>query len=212
MDVRIPFTCVLTVLTLTLSLTPAIIIWVVFMDVMTSSVDLLRSTTQDSIDRMAEQMQELLISQAIERVTARLMEGENEMLVQRAMVRASGLLDCDLRPSVFDVQGRFLEVLKSRNFVTMKGHSLFSSMSISGAIQVPGTNRTTICMSVSWSATMLDVFLGTVGRTLYQGTLAMDPAMQWNTINVSYVNQATAAPLHVTGKFTLPATAYTVTM
>eukprot|EP00667_Euglena_gracilis_P000980 EG_transcript_980 len=212
MGFRIPFTCVLTVLTLILSLVPAVIIWVVFMDLMTSSVDLLRSTTQDSTDRMAERMQELLILQAIERVTSRLTEGENEMLVQRAMVHASGLLDYDLRPSVFDVRGQFLKALSSRNFVTMKGHTLFSGMTTSGAIQVPGTNRTTICVALSWATILVDTVLGTANRTLYQGTLAMDATMQRSTVNLSYVDQTTAVPLRVLSNTTLPTMAYTVTM
>eukprot|EP00667_Euglena_gracilis_P007116 EG_transcript_7185 len=194
MECRVQFTSVLTVLTLILSLVPAIVIWVVFMDLMTSSVDLLRSTTQDSTDRMAQQMQAMLIAQAMDKVNARLNEGDIGMLEHQAMVRASGLLNANLRPAVFDLHGQFIEALRRPTFMVMAGHALFSGSITQGVIVRNGTTSGHICVSLSWGAIYLDpVRTPHYQRTLYTGTLTLDAAEQVATVNFTYVDQDTGA-------------------
>eukprot|EP00667_Euglena_gracilis_P012848 EG_transcript_13210 len=151
MSCRIQFTFVLTVLTLVLSLVPAIIIWVVFMDLMTSSMDLLKNTTLRSTDSMAVGMQELLMAQAMETVNVRLQEGENEMLAQRSMVRTSGLQQYDLRPSRFDAKTMFLPYVGEHMFNTMKGHALFSTITTAAVIHRAGNAQSLMGHVARWS-------------------------------------------------------------
>eukprot|EP00667_Euglena_gracilis_P029224 EG_transcript_38357 len=148
MRFRISFTFVLTLLTLILSLIPAIVIWVVFMDLMTSSVDLLKGTTHDATDSMAQRIQELLMKEAIQNFDARLTEGDNELQVQRAMIQSSGLLSYDFHPSRFDVRRQFLNPYHNRNFGTMVGHPYFSTLNTIGVIFRNGTD--TMARRVFW--------------------------------------------------------------
>eukprot|EP00667_Euglena_gracilis_P003131 EG_transcript_3139 len=207
MEGRVSFTAVLTALTLILSLVPAVVIWVVFMDLMTTSVNLLKATTQDSTNSMAQGIQTLLITQAVDKLTTRLTEGANELLVQAAMIQASGLLASDLRPSRFDVAGRFLIPYRDRNFVTMKGHAFFSNMGMTGALWSNHSSPTTTRMFwLQWSALYIDVLTGVTGnRTLYLNQLQMHPDEQVATLTTYYADQTMGALLATLQTTTAPA-------
>eukprot|EP00667_Euglena_gracilis_P014858 EG_transcript_15430 len=209
MGFRISFTLVLTVLTLILSLVPAVIIWVVFMDLMTSSVDLLKGSTQGATDSMAQRIQELLMNEALENLNTRLTEGDSEILVQRAMIQSSGLLGYDLHPSRFDVLNQFLTPYRTRNFGTMSGHPYFAASTTTAVIRRNTTNPDTEalrCFWISWVALHVDIVKKTLGnRTLYYGTLAMAPNGLTTQMNSSYVNQVTAAPVYQLSAATYPA-------
>eukprot|EP00667_Euglena_gracilis_P006608 EG_transcript_6666 len=206
MGCRVSFTLVLTLLTLILSLVPAVIIWVVFMDLMTASVELLQGTTRAATDAMAQRIQELLMQEAMDSLNARLTEGDKELLAQRAIVQASGLLDRDLRPARFDVVGQFLAPYQSRNFGTMSGHPYFCNINTIGALYRNGTDAVaTRLFWINWLALFVDACRGTVGnRTLYLSTMAMAPDGQNNQLNSSCVDQVTSLPLRLLSSRTVP--------
>eukprot|EP00667_Euglena_gracilis_P002463 EG_transcript_2463 len=213
MACRVSFTLVLTILTLMLSLVPAIVIWVVFMDLMTSSVDLLRGTTQDTTDSMAQRMQELLMTEAVAKFDSRLAEGETEVAVYKAFVQSIGLQNRDLRPSHFDNLNGFLVPYRSYVFAAMKGHALFSSLAISaGIFSNASSNIGGRAFTLSYSASYLDISTNALGnRTLYYGGMSMTPDEKFIAYNSSYPNQVTGVPLIFLLKTTIPWTASTMT-
>eukprot|EP00667_Euglena_gracilis_P013478 EG_transcript_13911 len=179
------------------------------MDLMTSSVDLLKGTTRDATDSMAQRIQELMMSEAIGNLNARLTEGDSEIVVQRAMIQSSGLLSNDLRPSRFDIQNQFLTPYHSRGFSTLSGHPYFAGTTISGAIYRNGIDavaRRTFW--VSWIAVYVDLYKQSFGnRTLYASTLVMASSEQTVTMSSAYVNQLTAVPMIQLSSVTYPAAA-----
>eukprot|EP00668_Euglena_longa_P042715 GGOE01056560.1.p1 GENE.GGOE01056560.1~~GGOE01056560.1.p1 ORF type:complete len:845 (+),score=251.21 GGOE01056560.1:210-2537(+) len=155
---------------------------------------------------MAENIQQLLINQAIEKLNARLTEGDSELLAQQATMQSSGLLNLDLRPSRFDVVGKLITPYFSRNFGTMVGHPYFAGTSIVAVIYRNGTDTSAsrICW-ISWVALYADIFLNKMGnRTLYSSTLAMAPSQALTTYNTTYVNQTTAIPVYQLTSTTVP--------
>eukprot|EP00668_Euglena_longa_P043064 GGOE01057055.1.p1 GENE.GGOE01057055.1~~GGOE01057055.1.p1 ORF type:complete len:841 (-),score=278.42 GGOE01057055.1:72-2378(-) len=145
---------------------------------------------------MAQDMQALMISQAMEKLQVRLTEGENEMLAQRSRIEVSGLANYDLHPSRFDVQGKIMLPFQGQNFPTMRGHTYFSTVALNGALWHNGSTSltTTRLFWVLWTALYVDLFSGTLGnRTLYQSTLSLQPDECTIQLVVSYANQITGA-------------------
>eukprot|EP00667_Euglena_gracilis_P001202 EG_transcript_1202 len=191
-DCRVPFTFALTVLTVALALVPAVIIWAVFLDLMTGSVDLLRASSRDSTSYMAEGMQTLMINLTSEILNTHLVEGENELAVQSAMIQASGFLGHDLHPSRFDLLGQILIPYHTRNFATVKNHQYFSAMGIIGASWKSGSDSDAVLRLfwIQWIALYFDVLRSTVGsRTMYHSDLCLRPNEQLADYNVSYSDQ-----------------------
>eukprot|EP00667_Euglena_gracilis_P018772 EG_transcript_19983 len=199
MDCRISFTLVLTILTLILSLIPAVIIWVVFMDLMTSSVNLLKGTTQQSTDAMAERLQELLMEEAVNQFDTLLTEGENEIVAFAGIVRSSGLLSHDLRPSRFDLLSGAVNPYRGYTFSSMQGHLNLAILAISGAIFPASIDVGTVgvrCFMSAVSAYYVNIPTGALGnRTLYWTASAM--AADEGVINYDswYIDQLTAMPV-----------------
>eukprot|EP00667_Euglena_gracilis_P001647 EG_transcript_1647 len=210
---RISFTLVLSLLTLILSLTPAVVIWAVFTDLMTDSVDLLKGTTQDTTDGLAQRMQELLMREAVAKFDSRLTEGENAVAVYKAFITAAGLLDRDLRPSRFDSVTEFVTPYRSFLFASMKGHSLFSLLSISAAMfDNVSSNIGERAFMVGYSASFVDVTTNALGNlTLYYTSMVMTPNEEYIAYNVSYPDQSTGVPLIPMTRTTIPAAASTMT-
>eukprot|EP00667_Euglena_gracilis_P006185 EG_transcript_6234 len=207
MESRLPFTSVLTVVTLILSLVPAITIWAVFMDLLTSSVDLLRGTTQASTDDMAQALQQLLILRAIDRFDARLTEGNNEMAVLIAAIQASGLPGYDIQPSRFDIRSH-LNALNLPTFAALRGHPFFSTVSIAaGLFRNASDIYVPQAFWVSWARYNLDVVAQQFTPTLYSSTLVMAADERWATLNFSYADQETGQPLFQLSSQTVPASA-----
>eukprot|EP00667_Euglena_gracilis_P002892 EG_transcript_2897 len=213
MGYRVSFTFVLTLLTLILSLAPAVIIWVVFMDLMTASVDLLRGTTHDSTERMAQRMQEMLIYQAMDKLESRLREGESELQVMLSVIYASGLLAHDLRPSTFDFAD-VVAALGSESFAVMSGHSYFSGVSINGALrQNTSGTRALRTFALSCSSLYIDVYRQTLGnRTLYGATWLMQPDEATTIFDITYLDQLTGRPMLTLQESTSNASAYPTVM
>eukprot|EP00667_Euglena_gracilis_P017820 EG_transcript_18836 len=211
MAVRISFTLVLTVLTLILSLVPAIVIWVVFMDLLTSSVDLLKGTTQESTDTMAAEIQEQLMTEAVNNFDTLLTEGENEAAVYRSMVMAIGLPNRDLHPDSFDAVDELLVPYRAYPFSTMKGHSLFSTLALSGAIFPGNSTVGPRAFMLGYSALYLDIATNVVGnRTLYLATMALTPDSRYIRYNSTYVDQDTGVPLIFLTKTVIPSASVTM--
>eukprot|EP00667_Euglena_gracilis_P005954 EG_transcript_6004 len=205
MHLRVSFTFVLTLATLVLSLVPAIVIWVVFMDLMTSSVDLLRSTTHDSMDVMAQNIQQLLMYQAIEKFDTHITEGEREMMELALMIQGSGVLSFDLHPSRFDIPKQGLAPFHSQPFTTMQAHPYFSQAAVLGSYFDPTNTTFTPIFWVTWVAFLIDVLKQSFGtRTLYVSQLAMAPNEKVTTMNISAVNQLTAKPVYLLQSQTAP--------
>eukprot|EP00667_Euglena_gracilis_P006191 EG_transcript_6240 len=197
--------------TVALALVPAVTIWVVFMDLMTASVDLLKGTTQDSTNDMVESIQELLILRAIDKFDARLTEGDREMTAMLAAIKANGLQKYDLRPSRFDIPNKILTPFWSPGFSTMRGHPYFTSIGIFGGVfQNPSDTYATRLFWMSWVSLYLDVLKKDFNLTLYCSTLAMDPDEQRTTVNVTYVDQETGEALQQINHLVAPAAAYTM--
>eukprot|EP00667_Euglena_gracilis_P000453 EG_transcript_453 len=208
MGLHISFTVVLTTLTLFLSLVPAIIIWIVFMDLLSASVDLLQDTTHSATDSVAQGSQSLMVTGAMDRLNGRLVEAENELQVQGAAIRVSGLLLYDLHPSRFDIPGRILAPFRTRNLETMEGHEGFTSVGLMGAIWPNGSAAALAMRTLAqvWSAMYVDVLTGAVGqRTLYYLQLAMPPPEQSLEGTLSAVDQSTGQPLATLQNYSYPA-------
>eukprot|EP00667_Euglena_gracilis_P019401 EG_transcript_20785 len=176
---------------------------------MTSSVDLLRGTTQDSTDSMAQTIQELLILRANDQFNARLTEGNQKMAELIAAVQASGFQNYDLRPSRFDFHSRFLSTFYRPGFTTMRGHPYFTSAAMFGGVfQNPSDEYATRMYWVTWVYLNLDIMTQQYNHTLYVSTLALAPDEQWTTQNVSYVDQQTGTSVYTLSSTTLPAADY----
>eukprot|EP00667_Euglena_gracilis_P019166 EG_transcript_20487 len=175
------------------------------MDLMTSSVDLLKDTTQESIDAMARRMQEMLMSEAVAKFDARLAEGEEEMLVYRALLKASGVLGRDLHPARFDSLNEIVLPYRPFVFATMQGHDLFAVLAVSGAL-FPD-NVTTVgfrSFMLSYVALYLDLATNSYSHTQYLGTMAMTRDEQFVDYNRSYPDQDTGLPLVYLSQVSVP--------
>eukprot|EP00668_Euglena_longa_P024696 GGOE01030836.1.p1 GENE.GGOE01030836.1~~GGOE01030836.1.p1 ORF type:complete len:774 (-),score=238.79 GGOE01030836.1:367-2688(-) len=119
-------------------------------------------------------------------------EGENELLVQQAIVGVSGLLNYDLRPPQFDIQGRMLTPLQTRNFEIMNGHPYFTSISLTAAIW-PNGSTTSLARRLAaqvWGAMYMDIPKGTLGQhTLYYTCFLIQPDMQMINVTITYADQ-----------------------
>eukprot|EP00667_Euglena_gracilis_P019368 EG_transcript_20738 len=209
MECRVPFTTMLATLMLFLALVPAVAIWALFMDLLTTSVDVLRHSTKASSDSMADGVQRLMISQATERLNTRLTEGEKAVAVQSAMILASGLLAYDLHPSRFDIPREILVPYRTRDFATMKGHSYFSQVGLHGAIwkNTSGSNVTVRLFWITWSALYLDVATGALGQwTLYYSSLCLQPDEAMANYIIAYPDQNTGQPVFDMTNITVPQT------
>eukprot|EP00667_Euglena_gracilis_P006916 EG_transcript_6978 len=209
MEFRISFTTVLTVVTLVLSLVPAITIWVVFMDLMTSSVDLLQQTTQSSMDKMTQTIQQMLMQQSVERFDAMLEETEQEMLALVTTVEASGVLMYDLRPSRWDIYRDALIPFRTPTYAVAKAHPYFTQVTVTAAAFPNPTDAFTtpsaLFFWVVWLAFLVDIVKNTAGnRTLYLSQMAMAPGEQWASLNVSYVNPVTGQAIYPLAEQQLP--------
>eukprot|EP00667_Euglena_gracilis_P001432 EG_transcript_1433 len=180
------------------------------MDLLTASVDLLRNSTQLSTDSMTHRLQELLLTQAVQDFDTLLMEGENEMGMWEAVMQSSGVLQCDLRPSVFDSRRQFLAPYHAKPFATLKGHPTFSMVAISGAVRGNnGTANSSRVFLLAGTAFFADFYRNTSGnRTLYISTMALAPGSDQATLNTSYVDQTTAAPVAQLAQQTFPASSF----
>eukprot|EP00667_Euglena_gracilis_P007996 EG_transcript_8088 len=209
MECRISFTSVLTIVTLVLSLVPAITIWVVFMDLMTSSVNLLQQTTQSSMDRMTKSIQQMLMKQSVERFDALLAETEQAMAALVTTVEASGVLRYDLRPARWDVHRDGLIPFHTPTFAAAKAHPPFTQVTITAsAFPSPTDTFTTpsaLFFWVGWLAFLLDIVTNLAGnRSLYLTQMAMEPDEQWGSMNVSYIDPTTGAALLPLANLRLP--------
>eukprot|EP00667_Euglena_gracilis_P001461 EG_transcript_1461 len=210
MEFRISFTFVLTLVTLALSLVPAIIIWVVFMDLMTSSVDLLKSTTRDSMDVVVQNIVQLLMSEAIEQFDARLSEGEMEMTEVSLMVQGSGVLAYDLHPSRFDIPRLGLAPFTGQTFTMMKGHPVFSQVALIGCFLDPTESFFIPTFWVTWVALFYDLNNTYGTHTLYSTPLMMARNEKVSTLNISQVDQITGKPVRLLSNQTAPAAYFKV--
>eukprot|EP00668_Euglena_longa_P041435 GGOE01054546.1.p1 GENE.GGOE01054546.1~~GGOE01054546.1.p1 ORF type:complete len:832 (-),score=261.38 GGOE01054546.1:911-3223(-) len=148
---------------------------------------------------MAQRMQQLLMYEAMEKFDARLTEGDSELLAQQASLQSSGLLNYDIRPSRYDIQGQFLTPYFTRNFGAMTGHPYLCVIGTMGAIYRNGTD--TLAKRIfwlNWVSLYVDIYKNTLGnRTLYVASMAMTPDEKNATMNITYVNQVTAAKLYL---------------
>eukprot|EP00667_Euglena_gracilis_P004693 EG_transcript_4718 len=199
-------------LTLLLSLVVATVLWMGCMDFVAVSVELLRRASRRTTDALAHRIRELMLQEAAGKLATLLGEGESAMLVQRALVQSSDLLCHDLRPSRFDVFGRYLIPYRSWNFFTLKGHSSLCSLSVTGAVYRDGSDAVaTQVFSLSWFSMGSDTehsFPGTVA--LYSSMLAMTPDERTTTLNVSRVDQVTAVPTLQLSSQILPSDHFTL--
>eukprot|EP00667_Euglena_gracilis_P007180 EG_transcript_7248 len=176
------------------------------MDLMTSSVDLLRGTTRDSMDVIVQNIQQLLMSQAIERFDARLTEGEKEMTEVALMVQGSGVLGYDLRPSRFDIPRLGLAPFTGQTFTMMQGHRFFSQVSVIGSYLDPTESFFIPTFWVTWVAFYMDFLNNSFGtRTLYSTPLVMAANEKSSTLNITQVNQITAKPRYLIQSQVAPA-------
>eukprot|EP00667_Euglena_gracilis_P006866 EG_transcript_6924 len=209
MRCRVSFASVLTVLTLCLSLVPAVVIWVLLMDLRTASVSLLEGTTESSMEAMANTIQRLLMNQALDKFEGLLAQGDRASSELVALVRGSGLLQCDLHPARFDFQRQALGRLYSPPFNVMLANPAFSEVSLVGALWNGTEAHPRPAFWVTWVTLNVDALHNTVGTaTLYGSTLAMAPGEAWTTMNVSYVDQVTAQPLALLSSQKAPSSSF----
>lgn len=191
MPLRIPFSVVLTAFALTLTMAPAISIWVTFSDVMTASVDILQSTAVTSIVDLSTQLQDLLLIRAQQGLSVRLIDAENEMVGQTVGIMASGVAAMDLRLGVAEFAD-FRARHSLRAFSAARSHKSFSYL-IWSAYQFSSATPQGYCLwSAMWQALNLDIASNAFTRTVYLGrsmTLANDSTAA--VLDVDYLNQST---------------------
>eukprot|EP00667_Euglena_gracilis_P001227 EG_transcript_1227 len=204
---RVSFALVLTVLTLILTLLPAILIWIVFSELMTSSLDLLEDTTTSSTHQLAETVQQMLLYESMQVLSMRLTEGENVLNAMLSFLDSSGVRKQDLRPEYFNIKG-FLSSSRDRNFIIMKGHEYFDNMAVNAAY-FPGDNNTGIRLFWNvWQGLNFDLATSQSVRTLYYSTFECFPGQMQIQLNSSYVDQVTGVPLQVLQSLIYPAASF----
>eukprot|EP00667_Euglena_gracilis_P001724 EG_transcript_1725 len=208
---RISFTYLLTALTLTLSLVPAVVIWVLLMDLRTASVGLLQGTTQGSMEAMGCLVQGLLMTQALENFEALLTQGDRARDAMVSLVRASGLQRYDLHAARFDFAAHGQATFLLTAVPLDEGQSLLLADVRGGQLQRRCSDQHHL--------------LGGVGRhlhrcrdararqprsatMLYVSTLATAPDEVWTTFDVSYVDQVTGRLLIPLSHKKLPVSEY----
>eukprot|EP00668_Euglena_longa_P037263 GGOE01047971.1.p1 GENE.GGOE01047971.1~~GGOE01047971.1.p1 ORF type:complete len:832 (-),score=297.86 GGOE01047971.1:526-3021(-) len=207
---RVSFALVLTVLTLILTLLPAILIWVVFSELMTSSLDLLEDTTTSSTHQLAETVQEMLLYESMQVLSMRLTEGENVLSAMLSFFDSSGLRKQDLRPEYLNIKST-LSAYQDRNFIIMKGHDYFDNIAMNAGY-FPGNVDTGIRLFWNvWQAMNIDINTSQFQRTLYYSTLECFPGETLSQLNKSYANQLTGKPADTPMQSQIVAsTAYTI--
>eukprot|EP00667_Euglena_gracilis_P002518 EG_transcript_2520 len=212
---RVSFALVLTGLTLLLTLLPAVLIWTVFSELMTSSLDLLQATTAGSTQQLAAAVQAMLLSEAMGALDVRLAEGENVMKSMLAFVDSAGLQGLTLRPAYVNMKTQILYRYADRDFITIKGHDYFSYVGMNAAYFPNNANRGPLTFWLVWQAFGLDLLAYLQGksldetytRTLYLGMMELLPGEQFGQSNLSYVNQRTGSIMFPISSQTYPATA-----
>eukprot|EP00667_Euglena_gracilis_P001525 EG_transcript_1525 len=210
---RVSFALVLTGLTLILTLLPAVLIWVVFSELMTSSLDLLQGTTATSTKQLAATVQSMLLSSSMQVLDMRLTEGENVMKSMLAFVYNSGLLGLTLRPSYTDLHNDVLLKYQDHEFGTMKGHDYFSMVAMNGGYFPGNSNVGPNTFYIIWQAMNVDYRAYVQNRslaeqfvpTLYCILMEQLRGERLAQNNISQVDSQTGKPVFTVNTGTYPA-------
>eukprot|EP00667_Euglena_gracilis_P004231 EG_transcript_4249 len=197
---RIPFSAILTVLTLALSCVPAVLIWAIFSSLMGSSTDLLYAATADGIDAMVDVLQDLLLNNSLMLLNARLAAGEKEHMSKMALLNATGLVNLNLRPNATDIRAQVINRIPAYDFPVVKHDDRFSYTNLEGTFFPDTGSPGKTAYWVVWQSLNVDVYKAQMGllpygRTLYLCTVQLSKDELWNTMEIWYVDQTTGAPL-----------------
>eukprot|EP00667_Euglena_gracilis_P001847 EG_transcript_1846 len=213
---RVSFALVLTGLTLILALLPAVLIWGVFSELMTSSLDLLQATTAVSTKGLSTTVQQMLLYESMQVLDMRLMEGESAMKSMLAFLSSSGLLALNLRPQFVNLKERILTKYADRDFITIKGHDYFSYVSLNGAFFPNNASVGPQLFWLMWQALNINYqavlqnrsLVEQYARTLYISTLELLPGEQTLQMNISGVDQGTGRVTYPIGSAMYPSRAF----
>eukprot|EP00667_Euglena_gracilis_P007546 EG_transcript_7625 len=197
---HIPFSLVLTTLTLALSCVPAVVIWMLFSDLMTASTDLLYRASAEGVGEVATSVQDLLLRNSLNLLNTRLTAGDMEHLSQQALLNSTGLLNLNLRPNVTDIKAQVLNRIPTYNFPILKTNPQFSYLTMEGTFFSADSSPGKTSYWIVWQILNIDIYkaqqrLPPYGRTVYLCTVLLSKDELWNTMEIWYVDQTTGAPL-----------------
>eukprot|EP00667_Euglena_gracilis_P011470 EG_transcript_11716 len=197
---HIPFSLVLTVLTLALACVPAVLIWTIFSDLMDSTTNLLHASTTTGTDGLAAVVQELLLRESMYFLNARISVGDMEVVSQETLLYSTGLANLNLRPNATDLGTQVISRIIPYNFNVVNGNSLFSYISMVGSVYPNGGTVGKAAYWIVWQSLNLDIYkamagLPPFGRTLYLCTVLLSPDELTDEMVIWYVDQTTGTPL-----------------
>jgi len=204
---------VLTFLTRVLTHLPAVVIWVMFSNLLDSSLGVLESTTATSIDNLAGNVQSMMLTQAIQVVTNRLTEAENVQAALTAFIKTTPVLEMDLRPSSTDLQTEIFDPYWKYNFGTLTGHPMLSIVSLQGAWLGNGEALATRLFWLTWLSMGFNVLTNRPApHTCYFSYLNTSANLMSTEMQTWCVNQETAARVYRLQDTTVPSAAFTYEM
>jgi len=187
---QISFALVLTLLTLILSLVPAVLIWVTSSTVMGTSLSLLQGTTTNSTNDLAHALQELYLEQALSSLNSRLLEGEAEMTTQLAFMASIGMLSMDLSPPALRFKTAIATPYGLRNFADLSGQSFVNYILFGGALFPNGMSQPGFrTFWIVWQSMLIDVVHNVPNRTLYYSTAQISADLSKTQLMIFYNNQ-----------------------
>eukprot|EP00667_Euglena_gracilis_P002311 EG_transcript_2311 len=165
------------------------------------------------MDVMVQTIQQLLMTQAIEKFDARVTEGEKEMYALVLMTQVSGVLEYDFRPSQFNIQRLGLAPFLGQTFVLTQSHPFFTQVSVIGGLLDPDDDSFLPTFWVTWVALYIDILNKTnPARTLYSTPLAIAANEQVSTVNITLVDQVTSKPKYLISSQTTAAAYFKLTV
>eukprot|EP00667_Euglena_gracilis_P010301 EG_transcript_10481 len=197
---HIPFSAVLTIVTLALSCVPAVLIWTIFSRLMDDATGRLYAATTDGITAVAGSVQDLLLVNSLNVLNARLTAGNKEHLSQLALLNATGLLHLDLHPNATDLIAQVFNRIPAYNFPILKNNDMLNYMTMEGTIFHDSNSSGKTAYWMVWQVLNIDVVkaqmgLYPYGKTLYLAAAFLSKDELWNTMQIWYVDQTTGAPL-----------------
>eukprot|EP00667_Euglena_gracilis_P010745 EG_transcript_10947 len=201
--IHVPFAVVFTLLALALSVVPAVVVWVLYSDLMDSPLQGLYSAGIGATDSLANEVLNAGMQVSLNLLDDNLFAGTREIASQQALLYASGLIDVDLQPNVTDLRTGVIDRFREYNFDTMKGHTELSFIQIAGIIPSGNASAFKTAFWIHWQALDLTPW-NVFQRTLYLSILWLSPDGQNATWQTTYTDQTTGVPVAVLQEATEP--------
>eukprot|EP00667_Euglena_gracilis_P004552 EG_transcript_4577 len=206
MACQLPFSLVLTVLTLVCSLVPGGLIWFFMHDTLMDSVNSMSGASNSSVEALTNTMQDLLNAASLEHLGAEITEATNVMTSIDVLLQNHNLAarSFQARPGLADeLYAEFFPTL----FSDIVSHQLFSFILVQGAYIRPGDEFGPRSFWVSTQAFYYDAWT-VPNTTLYTRTIygtTLDIGTDGNYTLVSYLpNQTTGQKVLKLGERRIP--------